>query len=136
VGRNDKPYQPLIHSDIREDPGIATLVELDDQIIDQGNGYWIKIEAWRVLVTKNIPHGIRYSLTLHEPYGRRILGYDNAHAIKRPKKFKFAGTRLPYDHKHRHISDQGVPYEFRDAHQLLADFFAEVDRVLTEIKRS
>jgi hypothetical protein len=44
---------------MREDPGIATLVELDDQIIDQGNGYWIKIEAWRVLVTKDIAHGIR-----------------------------------------------------------------------------
>jgi hypothetical protein len=27
----------------------------------------------------------------------------------------------------------GVPYEFRDAHQLLADFFTEVDCVLEEI---
>ena len=121
---------------MREDPGIATLVELHDQIIDQGNGYWVKIEAWRVAVTQDIPHGIRYSLTLHEPCGKRILGYDNAHAVKPPKKFKYAGIRLPYDHKHRHVSDQGVPYEFRDAHQLLADFFSEVDRVFEEIKRS
>jgi len=45
-------------------------------------------------------------------------------------------SRLPYDHKHRHVSDQGVPYGFRDAHQLLADFFNEVDRVLLEIKKS
>ena len=134
--RNGKLYQPLIHSGMHEDPGIATLVELHGQIIDQGNGYWIKTEARRVVVTQNIPHGIRYSLTLHEPYGKRILGYDNAHAVKPPKKFKYAGTRLPYDHKHRHVSDHGVPYEFRDAHQLLADFFTEVDRVLEEIKRS
>ena len=98
---------------MQEDPGIATLVELHDQIIDQGNGYWIKIEAWRVAVTRNIPH-----------------------AAKPPRKFKYAGIRLPYDHKHRHVSDQGVPYEFRDAHQLLADFFTEVDRVFEEIKRS
>jgi hypothetical protein len=111
------------------DSGITTLIELHDQIIDQGHGYWIKIEAWLVVATSDIPHGIRYSLTLHEPYGRRILGYDNAHAIKPLKKFKFAGTRLPYDHKHRHVSDKGVPYVFGDAHQLLSDFFTEVDRV-------
>ena len=131
-----KIYQRLIHLSVLVDPGIATLVDLHDQIIDQGQGYWIKIEAWRVPVTRNIPHGIRYSLTLHEPYGRRILGYDNAHAIKPPRKFKFSGTRLPYDHRHRHLSDKGVPYEFRDAHQLLTDFFSEVDRVLAEIKTS
>ena len=82
-----------------------------------------------------IPHGIRYSLTLHEPYGKRTLGYDNSHAIKQPKKFKDAGQRLPYDHKHRHMADQGCPYEFKDAYQLLADFFAEVDRVLEEARK-
>ena len=64
----------------------------------KGGGYWVKIEAWVVPASKDIPHGIRYSLTLHEPYGKRILGYDNAHAVKPPKKFKYAGTRLPYDH--------------------------------------
>lgn len=121
---------------MREDPGIAVLLDLHEQIIDQGNGYWIKIEAWQVEITQDIPHGIRYSLTLHEPYGKRVLGYDNSHAVKPPKKFKYAGTRLAYDHKHRYGSDQGVPYEFRDAHQLLTDFFMEVDRVLEEIRRS
>ncbi len=120
----------------KEDAGIATLIDLHDQIIDQGNGYWIKIEAWWVEPSAFVPHGIRYSLTLHEPYGKRILGYDNAHAVKPPKKFKFAGTRLPYDHKHRHVSDKGVPYAFQDAYQLLSDFFKEVDQVLQEIRRS
>jgi len=121
---------------MREDHGIATLIDLHDQIIDQGGGYWIKIEAWVVGASTDTPHGIRYSLALHEPYGKRILGYDNAHAVKPPKKFKYAGTRLPYDHKHRHVSDKGVPYEFKDAHQLLSDFFNEVDRVLEEIRKS
>ena len=119
---------------MREDYGIANLLDLHDQIIDQGEGYWVKIEALRVGVTPDIPHGVRYSLTLHEPYGKRILGYDNAHAVKLPKKFKYAGRRLTYDHKHRHISDKGVPYEFQDAQQLLIDFFNEVDRVLKEAK--
>lgn len=54
---------------MREDYGIIALIDLHHQIIDQGGGYWIKIEAWRVSVTKDVPHGIRYSLTLHEPYG-------------------------------------------------------------------
>lgn len=116
------------------DPGISTLLDLHGQVLDQGDGYWIKIEAWRVEVSAHIPHGVRYTLTLHEPYGKRILGYDNAHAVKPTKRFKFAGHRLAYDHKHRHISDKGVPYEFQDAFQLLTDFFQEVDRVLKEIK--
>jgi hypothetical protein len=120
----------------QKESGISTLIDLHDQIIDQGDGYWIKIEACRVEPSAFVPHGIRYSLTLHEPYGKRILGYDNAHAVKPPKKFKFAGMRLPYDHKHRHVSDKGVPYAFQDAYQLLSDFFEEVDQVLQEIKRS
>jgi len=45
-------------------------------------------------------------------------------------------VRLPYDHKHRHISDKGVPYAFKDAHQLLSDFFVEVDRVLKKVRKS
>lgn len=121
---------------MREDAGIATLLDLNDQIIDQGQGFWVRIEAWQVVASRHIPHGIRYSLTLHEPFGRRILGYDNAHAVKPPGRRRFAGTRRPYDHRHRHASDKGVPYEFRDAHQLLADFFAEVDRVLREVQGS
>jgi hypothetical protein len=95
----------------------------------------MKIEAWRVDATSKIPHGIRYSLTLHDPFGKRILGYDNAHLVKPPKKFKFAGRIMAYDHKHRHASDKGVPYEFKDAQQLMSDFFSDVDRILREVKK-
>ena len=48
---------------------IQTLLDLHEQILDQEDGYWIKIEAWRVDINPNIPHGIRYSLTLHMPNG-------------------------------------------------------------------
>ncbi|HAM21067.1 MAG TPA: hypothetical protein DCQ04_02120 [Actinobacteria bacterium] len=120
---------------MREDRGIEILLDLHDQIIDQGGGYWVKIQVWRVEISAEVPHGIRYALTLHEPYGKRILGYDNAHAVKPPKKFKYAGRRLSYDHKHRHVHDKGVPYEFQDAQQLLVGFFNEVDRVLTEVRQ-
>lgn len=110
-------------------------MELDGVIIEQRFGYWVKIEAQRVQVSRDIPHGVRYSLTLHGPYNKRIMGYDNAHAVKPPRKFKFAGRRLPYDHRHRHISDKGTPYTFTNAYQLLADFFEEVDRVLQEVEK-
>lgn len=116
------------------DKDVETLLDLNGSIFDQGNGYWIKIEAWRVKSTPGIPHGIQYSLTLHEPYGTRILGFDNAHAVKPPKKFKYAGRILAYDHKHRHARDKGVPYEYTSAHQLLQDFFDAVDSVLEEAR--
>lgn len=117
-------------------PGLSTLLDLDGSILDQGDGYWVKIDAHTVEPTAQAPHGIRYSLPLHEPYGTRILGYDNAHAVKAPKKSKHAGRRFAYDHKHRHARDRGVPYEFTDAYQLLSDFFNEVDRVLNKHRPS
>jgi hypothetical protein len=43
----------------REDVGLSTLLELDGEIYDQGDGYWVKIEARRVVPTRQIPHGIR-----------------------------------------------------------------------------
>jgi hypothetical protein len=116
------------------DPGIANLLEMDGYILDQGDGYWVKIDAKQIAETMNIPHGIRYSLTLHEPKGGRILGYDNAHSVKLPHKFKFAGQKFPYDHKHSSSTDNGVPYSFENAHQLMTDFFMDVDILLKKIK--
>ena len=40
-------------------PGKNVLLDLHEQILDQENGYWVKIEAWEVDVTLSIPHGIR-----------------------------------------------------------------------------
>jgi hypothetical protein len=77
------------------DIGLETLLDLDGSILEQEGGYWIKIEARRGRSSEHAPHGVRYSLTLHDKYGTRVLGYDNAHAVKPPKKFKFAGQRLP-----------------------------------------
>ncbi|HEY2344926.1 MAG TPA: DUF6516 family protein [Xanthomonadaceae bacterium] len=114
------------------DHGLENLLALHGESYDQGSGYWIKIEAWEIEPDEHIPHGIRYCLTLHDRHGTRLLGYDNAHAVKPPKRKRFSGRRLAYDHRHRHSRDKGVPYEFIDADQLLGDFFDEVDRVLKE----
>jgi len=117
------------------DVGLDTLLDLDGSILEQEGGYWIKIEVRPVPASEHAHHGIRYSLTLHDKYGTRVLGYDNAHAVKPPQKFKFAGQRLPYDHRHRTSSDKGVPYVFESAHRLLEDFFAEADRVIKEAQQ-
>lgn len=120
---------------MNRDDGLDTLLDLDGHLIDQGDGYWVKIEVRRLSrITKERPHGIRYSLTLHGPDGQRIIGYDNAHAIIPIKGNEYAGDRTFYDHRHRAIDDRGSPYQFSDAYQLLRDFFEDVDRVLRQIK--
>jgi Family of unknown function (DUF6516) len=86
------------------DSGLANLLELNDSVLDQGDGYWIKTVAWQVAPSVDMPHGIRYSLTLHAPLGQRIMGYDNAHGVKPASKFKYAGQRL-------HKAGKGVEYE-------------------------
>lgn len=101
--------------------GISTLLDLHHEVIDQGDGYWVKIEAWEVAMSDEIPHGVRYSLSLHNPKGVRILGYDNAHAVK--PRTGYSGRKWAYDHKHRSSGDLGIPYEFKNAHTLLSDFF-------------
>lgn len=108
------------------DTDVDTLLDLDGSILVQESGHWLKIEARRVSASPAIPHGIAYCLTLHDRNGCRVLGFDNAHAVRPPKKFKYAG-RITHDHRHRSPRDKGYPYEFSSAHQLLLDFFAAVD---------
>ncbi len=112
------------------DEGLDTLLDLDGYIADQGDGYWIKVDAVIVEVTAGRPHGIKYSLSLHAPNGERILGYDNAHAPSKKRNEKYVGQKRPFDHKHRTVSDKGIKYVFTTPYQLLEDFFNDVDKVL------
>jgi hypothetical protein len=109
--------------------GLDVLLQLDGEIFPMDSGYWIKIEAKSVLINEHIPHGIKYSLTLHTPHNIRILGYDNAHGIK-PKKKKYSAKRITWDHKHER--KQVEPYEFENPAQLLEDFWSDVNKILTE----
>lgn len=118
--------------------GLDYLLGLDGNIEFQNDeGYWVKIEATRVTVTAERPHGIRYSLTLHSPDNTRLIGFDNAHGGIKPEgsRFKHVGKKYPYDHRHRHAKDAGVLYEFDTAYTLVSDFYAEVDRVLKEVSQ-
>jgi hypothetical protein len=108
---------------------IEALLDLDGVVIEQVGGYWTKFEVWEVLETREIPHGLRYSLTLHDCNGERIMGFDNAHAAKANKN----RTLITFDHRHRYVKDEGIVYQFVDAHQLLKDFWLEVDKILNSL---
>ena len=115
--------------------GLDYLLDLYGEILAQKYGSLIKIEARKLeKVTKEYPHRVKYSLTLHDRYGKRLLGFDNAHLIKTRKRGRFIGRAVAYDHKHLGPDDEGVPYVFESAEQLLADFFTEVDKVLNGMK--
>ncbi len=105
-----------------------TLLLLDGEVFPMSDGYWTKFEAREVEPTEHIPHGIRYSLTLHDRDNRRIIGYDNAHGIK-PKRRKYGGKRIVWDHKH----DKNIveTYEFESAGQLLEDFWKDVNNIVS-----
>ena len=77
------------------------------------------------------PHGLRYSFTLHEPDGKRLLGFDNAHAVD-PVGSRFKGRPSAADHWNPTEEDEGRPYRFVSAEQLIEDFFGEVRRVLAD----
>jgi hypothetical protein len=108
--------------------GLETLLQLDGEVFPMDNGYWVKFAVHTTVKNEHIPHGIRYSLTLHDKYNRRVVGYDNAHGIKRPKKKKFSGVRKTWDHRHQESVVK--PYEFESAYQLLEDFWNDVNAVI------
>jgi hypothetical protein len=94
-------------------------------------GYWLKFEIRRSEATTERPHGLRYSLTLHDPEGQRLVGFDNAHSVA-PVGSRFNERPVAADHWHRTHIDEGRPYDFINADTLLRDFFREVRRVLAE----
>jgi hypothetical protein len=118
---------------MKSDIGLEVLLSLDGAEYTEENSYWYKIEASKVEPTKERPHGIRYNLTLHDNYNQRILGFDNAHAVKAKKPGYYTGTIVSYDHVHRSIKDKGIPYEFENAQQLLTDFLNEVNSILSKL---
>jgi len=113
------------------DHTLEFLLAFDGRIHHLEEGYWIKFEIRRVRASRNRPHGLSYSFTLHAPDGARLVGFDNAHGIA-PVGSRFTKRSQASDHWHRSEGDVGRPYEFKDAETLLDDFFDEVERVLRE----
>jgi len=109
-----------------EDETLAALLNLNGEIFPMDDGYWTKFEACRVTPDRHVPHGIRYSLTLHDRYNRRVLGFDNAHAV-RPAKKGYSARKITWDHKHNR--EKISSYEFESASQLLGDFWRGVEQM-------
>jgi len=115
----------------RSDHGLEFLLAFDGRIHHLEKGYWLKFEITRGEATRNRPHGLSYSFTLHAPGGTRLVGFDNAHDVPiKGSRFKRRGETT--DHWHRTEDDSGRPYRFKDAETLIDDFFNEVERVLRD----
>ncbi|HWE87271.1 MAG TPA: DUF6516 family protein [Terracidiphilus sp.] len=110
----------------KHDPALDTLLDLDGLtlVVDPEGGHWVRFIVSRVPPMPEKPHGLDYSLTLHGRDGERLVGFDNAHPVKKQRR----GS--PQDHRHRIKTVK--PYDYRDAATLLADFWTEVDAVLKE----
>ena len=115
----------------RRDPSADALQDLDGRVfaIDSKGEYWVRFSVCRIASTRERPHGLRYSLTLHGPDGGRLVGFDNAHSV-RASQSPGGKDRAGYDHRHRFQTVR--PYQFKDPASLLEDFWAEVDGVLKQ----
>ena len=109
---------------------LQTLLDLDGMVFWPNPNYWVKFSVKTVTPTDQIPHGIRYSLTLHDRNNTRLLGFDNAHLVKVKKGGKFAGQIIEWDHIHKF--DRAIPYGFKSPAQLLSDFWKAVDEIIEE----
>lgn len=114
--------------------GLEILLDLHGTQIHRDDGYWYKIEAWIIPVTKHTPHGIRYNMTLHDKHNQRVFGHDNKHMVQTGRKANYIGKRYEYDHVHKSINDKGTPYEFTTCYKLIEDFFNGIDLTIKEIE--
>jgi hypothetical protein len=114
------------------DPSLDALLDLDGVVSALSEGaapYWVKFVVKRVPVSAERPHGLYYSLTLHDPHGDRVLGFDNAHPV-REGSGPGGRTRIEYDHRHRRQSVRF--YDYEDAGTLIIDFWTEVESIINE----
>lgn len=116
---------------VARDPSLDTLLLLDGEsfMVDDNGHHWVKFDVKQVPVTPERPHGLKYSLTLHDEDGKRIAGFDNAHPV-REGTGPGAKTRIEHDHRHRKETVRF--YVYQDAATLLADFWTEVEMALSE----
>ena len=114
---------------MKRDRALDYLLELNGEVFVESNGYWHKIEARLTSVTQERPHGIRYSLTLHNDKNERVFGIDNAYSVKTRHK-GYTGRVIEYDHMHTDRNDKGTVYVFKNPGQLLTDFYARVNAIV------
>ena len=115
----------------RHDPGLDALLALDGEVffMDREGAYYVRFVVKAVQSSPERPHGLSYSLTLHGRGGERLVGFDNAHAV-RERHGPIGRRRQARNHRHRLGTVRR--YDYKDAATLLADFWSQVDAVLKE----
>ena len=109
---------------------LHVLLSLDGAAYEMAPGVVVEFAVRRTPATPQRPHGISYALVLRPKEGGvPWVRFDNAHAVERRGGRR---RRVVYDHWHRTPHDQGRPYHFTSALQLLVDFWREVKRTLNE----
>jgi hypothetical protein len=111
------------------DRSLDTLLELDGVSYVVDGPFWVMFEVRAVPATPEKPHGLDYSFSLHDSAGQRLLGFDNAHAV-REGSGPGARTRIEYDHLHK--GERVRFYDYKDAVTLLTDFWTEAETILKE----
>ena len=109
------------------DEGLDRLLDLDGFIAEVGGGFWVKIVVRRVPPDADRPHGVSYTLTLHDPAGLRVFGIDNAHPIRMTRG---PASRSSTARDHLHRGEAVRSYAYRDADTLMDDFWREVEAIL------
>ena len=113
------------------DRTLEALLDLDGIVYalsDDTEPYWVKFVVKRVPKTRERPHGLSYSLTLHDPYGDRSLGFDNAHSVA---KGSGPGSRTCIEWDHQHYGHSVRFYTYQDAGTLMVDFWTEVESFMS-----
>ncbi len=115
----------------KKDHSLGLLLELDGQIlvVDPAGKYWVKFIVKKVVPSPERPHGLSYSLTLHDEKGERLVGFNNAHPVSSGSG---PGKKVQKKFDHKHKIRMIKPYQFSDAASLLQDFWGEVDKVLKD----
>jgi hypothetical protein len=68
------------------DEPMRRLLDYDHRRYWLVNGWSVRLRIAEVEVSVARPRGIKYSFTLHDVDGTRLLGYDNAHGVPRAQK--------------------------------------------------
>jgi hypothetical protein len=110
------------------DDGLEALLALDGARFEMVSGAIVEFSVTRTTITPERPQGISYALVLRPVDGAPWVRFDNAHSVD--ERGGYRRRRVVFDHWHRTEGDEGRPYNFTTAAQLLDDFWTEVKRAL------
>jgi len=102
------------------DEALERLLDYDGRRYWLENGWSVRFRVRQVATSEVRPHGIKYSFTLHDVDGERLLGFDNAHGTGARQSTTIGigfGAQTNFGLMHS-----------RDTDQLLVDFFDAIER--------